>query len=39
MDQPAATVLIHDVQTETRRTLPLDVFERAVARGDAPWST
>jgi len=38
-DQPAGTVLIHDVPTETRRTLPLDVFERAVARGDAPWIT
>jgi len=38
-DQPAGTVLIHDVPTETRRTLPLDVFERAVAQGDAPWIT
>jgi ATP phosphoribosyltransferase regulatory subunit len=38
-DQPAGTVLVHDVPTETRRTLPLDVFERAVAQGDAPWIT
>ena len=38
-DQPAGTVLVHDVLTETRRTFPLDVFERAVAQGDAPWIT
>jgi ATP phosphoribosyltransferase regulatory subunit len=38
-DQPAGTVLVHDVPSETRRTFPLDVFERAVAQGDAPWIT
>ena len=38
-DQPAGTVLIHDIPTEARRTLPLDMFERAVAQGDAPWIT
>jgi len=32
-------VLAHDVPTETRRTLPLDAFERAVAQGDDPWIT
>ncbi len=36
-DQPAGTVLVHDVQTEARRTFPLEAFERAVAQGDAPW--
>ena len=38
-DQPAGTVLVHDVPSETHRTFPLDVFERAVAQGDAPWIT
>jgi len=38
-DQPAGTVLVYDVPTETRRPLSLDVFERAVAQGDAPWIT
>lgn len=36
-DQPAGTVLVHDVRTEARRALPLEAFERAVAQGDAPW--
>jgi ATP phosphoribosyltransferase regulatory subunit len=36
-DQPAGTVLVHDVRTETRRAIPLEAFERAVAQGDAPW--
>lgn len=38
-DQPAGTVLVQDVRTGGRRNLPLDVFERAVAQGDAPWIT
>lgn len=38
-DQPAGTVLVQDVQTETCRAMPLEVFERAVAQGDAPWMT
>jgi histidyl-tRNA synthetase len=38
-DQPAGTVLVYDVPTGTRRPLSLDVFERAVAQGDAPWIT
>jgi ATP phosphoribosyltransferase regulatory subunit len=37
--QPAGTVLVQDVRTGARRSLPLDVFERAVAQGDAPWIT
>jgi hypothetical protein len=32
-------VLVYDVPTGTRRPLSLDVFERAVAQGDAPWIT
>ena len=38
-DQPAGTVLVHDVQTETRRAIALEAFEGAVAQGDAPWIT
>jgi ATP phosphoribosyltransferase regulatory subunit len=36
-DQPAGTVVVHDVRAETRRALPFEVFEQAVAEGDAPW--
>ncbi len=36
-DLPSGTVLVHDVRTETRRTVPLEAFERALARGEAPW--
>jgi ATP phosphoribosyltransferase regulatory subunit len=36
-EQPPETVLIHDLTTETRRTLPLEAFVRAVAQGDSPW--
>ena len=38
-DQPAGTVLVHDVQTETRRAIALEAVEGAVAQGDAPWIT
>jgi len=38
-DQPAGTVLVHDVRTETRRAIALEAFEGAVAQGDAPWIT
>jgi ATP phosphoribosyltransferase regulatory subunit len=38
-DQPAETVLIHDVTTELQQVLPLDTFVRAVAQGDFPWAT
>ncbi len=37
-DQPADTVVVHDVRTGTRRAIPLEEFERAVAQGDAPWT-
>jgi ATP phosphoribosyltransferase regulatory subunit len=36
-EQPAETVLIHDVTTELQQILPLDTFVRAVAQGDFPW--
>jgi ATP phosphoribosyltransferase regulatory subunit len=36
-DQPAGTVLVHDLRTESCRAIPLEAFERAVAQGDAPW--
>jgi ATP phosphoribosyltransferase regulatory subunit len=36
-DQPAGTVVVHDLRTESRRATPLEAFERAVAQGDAPW--
>jgi ATP phosphoribosyltransferase regulatory subunit len=35
-DQPAGTVVVHDLRTESRRAIPLEAFERAVAQGDAP---
>lgn len=38
-DQPAGAILEHDVRTETRRAFPRDAFERAVAQGDALWTT
>ena len=38
-DQPAGTVLVHDVRTETSRAIALEAFEGAVAQGDAPWIT
>jgi len=38
-DQPSGTVLVYDIWTKTRRTFPLEAFERAVAQGDAPWTT
>jgi ATP phosphoribosyltransferase regulatory subunit len=36
-DQPAGTVVVHDLRTESRRAIPLEAFQRAVAQGDAPW--
>jgi ATP phosphoribosyltransferase regulatory subunit len=36
--EPAGTVLLHDLRTDVRQTVPLDAFERAVARGDVPWA-
>ena len=38
-EQPPESVLIHDLSTETRRTLPLEALVRAVAQGDLPWPT
>jgi len=36
-EQPPETVLVHDLVTGTRRTLPLGAFVQAVAQGDSPW--
>jgi histidyl-tRNA synthetase len=36
-EQPPETVLIHDLTTDLRRTVPVGAFVQAVARGDAPW--
>ncbi len=38
-EQPPETVLIHDVTTEAKYTLPLETFILAVAQGDSPWPT
>ena len=38
-DQPPESVLIHDLGTGTRRTLPFEAFVRAVAQGDFTWPT
>jgi len=36
-EQPAGTIVVHDLRTDSRRTMPLEAFEQAVARGEAPW--
>lgn len=36
-EQPPDTVLIHELATGVRRTLPLESFVRAIAQGDSPW--
>ncbi len=36
-EQPPDTVLIHELTTGVRRTLPLEAFVRAIAQGDSPW--
>jgi hypothetical protein len=36
-EQPPETVLIHDLTTDLRRTVPVEAFMQAVARGDSPW--
>lgn len=36
-EQPPGTIVIHDLRTESRRTMSLEAFEQAVTRGDAPW--
>jgi ATP phosphoribosyltransferase regulatory subunit len=36
-EQPPDTVLIHELATGVRRTLPLEAFVRAIAQGDSPW--
>jgi ATP phosphoribosyltransferase regulatory subunit len=36
-EQPPETVLIHELTTGARHTLPLDAFTQAVARGESPW--
>jgi ATP phosphoribosyltransferase regulatory subunit len=36
-EQPPETVLIHDLTTDLRRTVPVEAFVQAVARGDSPW--
>jgi ATP phosphoribosyltransferase regulatory subunit len=36
-EQPPETVLIHDLLTEVRRTLPMADFVRAVTEGESPW--
>ena len=38
-EQPPETVLVHDLVTGTRRTLPLGAFVQAVAQGDSIWPT
>ncbi len=36
-DQPPDTVLLHEVTTGERRTLPLEAFVRAIEQDDSPW--
>jgi ATP phosphoribosyltransferase regulatory subunit len=36
-EQPPGTVLIHDLTTDTRRTMPLESFFQAVAQGNSAW--
>jgi ATP phosphoribosyltransferase regulatory subunit len=36
-EQPPDTVLIHELTTGVRRTLPLEAFVRAIAQGNSPW--
>jgi len=36
-EQPPDTVLIHELATGVRRTLPLEAFMRAIAQGESPW--
>ncbi|MBI2001298.1 MAG: ATP phosphoribosyltransferase regulatory subunit, partial [candidate division NC10 bacterium] len=36
-EQPPETVLILDLATETRRSLPFEAFVQAVAQGESPW--
>lgn len=36
-EQPPDTVLIHNLATGARHTLPLEVFVRAIAQDDSPW--
>lgn len=35
--QPPGTVLIHELTTGVRRTLPLEAFVRAITEGSCPW--
>jgi ATP phosphoribosyltransferase regulatory subunit len=35
--QPPETVVVHDLLTEARHTLPFEAFVRAVVEGDSPW--
>ena len=37
VNEPPGTVLVHDLRTDLRQAIPLESFERAVARGDVPW--
>ncbi len=36
-DQPAGALLLHELRTGAQRTMALEIFEAAVARGDSPW--
>jgi ATP phosphoribosyltransferase regulatory subunit len=36
-EQPPETVLIHDLATERRHSLPLEAFVRALAQGEPAW--
>jgi len=36
-EQPPDTVLLHDVSTAARRTLPLEQFVRVITEGGSPW--
>lgn len=35
--QPSDTVLLHDLDAGTERSLPLEAFAQAIVRGDSPW--
>ncbi len=36
-EQPPDTVLIHELSTGARRTLPLEAFVRSIEQNDSPW--
>jgi histidyl-tRNA synthetase len=37
-EQPPETVVICDLATDARHTLPLPIFTQAVLRGEPPWT-